>query len=250
MGYVDADILNAEMINTVILTFKLALVTSALLLIMVMPLAWYLANWQHKAKSLVLSVLALPLVLPPTVLGFYLLIAFSPQGGLGQWWLALTGSSLVFSFQGLVLGSLVYSLPFALQPLYSGFVQLDKRYLEVSRSLGFSRLESFFRIVLPLCKAPIMVAFGLSFAHTVGEFGVVLMIGGNIPAETQVLSIALYEQVEALEYERAHVMSLGLLVFSFAVLALLYRFNDGNTRFDGGATRVNGASTKGQERQR
>lgn len=248
MGYVDADILNAEMTNTVVLTFKLALVTSVLLVIMVMPLAWYLANWQHKAKSLVLSVLALPLVLPPTVLGFYLLIAFSPQGGFGQWWLALTGSSLVFSFQGLVLGSLVYSMPFALQPLYSGFVQLDKRYLEVSRSLGFSRLEGFFRIVLPLCKAPIMVAFGLSFAHTVGEFGVVLMIGGNIPAETQVLSIALYEQVEALEYERAHVMSLGLLVFSFAVLALLYRFNDGNTRFDGGATRVNGARTKGQER--
>jgi molybdate transport system permease protein len=227
MGYVDADMVNAEMLNTVLLTFKLALVTSVLLLIIVTPLAWFLANWQHKAKSLVLSVLALPLVLPPTVLGFYLLIAFSPQSALGQWWLALTGSTLVFSFQGLVLGSLIYSLPFALQPLYSGFVQLDKRYLEVASSLGFSRLEGLYRIVLPLCKAPIIVAFGLSFAHTVGEFGVVLMIGGNIPGETQVLSIALYEQVEALEYERAHVMSLGLLVFSFIVLALLYRFNGG-----------------------
>lgn len=244
MGYVDAD-----MINAVLLTFKLALVTSVLLLAMATPLAWFLANWEHKAKPFILSVFALPLVLPPTVLGFYLLIAFSPQSALGQGWLALTGSSLAFSFQGLVLGSLVYSLPFALQPLYSGFVQLDKRYLEVARSLGFSRLEGIYRIVLPLCKAPIIVAFGLSFAHTVGEFGVVLMIGGNIPAETQVLSIALYEHVEALEYERAHVMSLGLLVFSFVVLALLYRFNGSESRIKGNAAVDNGLSAIGRERK-
>ena len=223
------EYVNTDMLNTVSLTFKLALVTSVLLLLIVMPLAWFLANWRHSAKSFVLSIFALPLVLPPTVLGFYLLIAFSPESALGTWWLDLFGSTLAFSFEGLVLGSLIYSLPFALQPLYSGFTQLNKGYLEVATSLGFSPLETFFRIVLPQCKAAVIVAFGLSFAHTVGEFGVVLMIGGNIPTETQVLSIALYEQVEALEYERAHVMSLGLLVFSFVALALLYRF-DGNKR--------------------
>ena len=126
---------------------------------------------------------------------------------------------------------------------------LDKRYLEVARSLGFSRLESFYRIVLPLCKAPIIVAFGLSFAHTLGEFGVALMIGGSIPTETQVLSIALYEHVEALEYERAHVMSLGLLVFSFVVLALLYRFNGSGSRINGNAAVANGPSAIGRERK-
>lgn len=223
------DYVNIDMLNAVSLTFKLALVTSVVLLLIVMPLAWFLANWPHSAKSFVLSIFALPLVLPPTVLGFYLLIAFSPESAVGAWWLELFGSTLAFSFEGLVLGSLIYSLPFALQPLYSGFTQLNKGYLEVATSLGFSPLETFFRIVLPQCKGAVIVAFGLSFAHTVGEFGVVLMIGGNIPTETQVLSIALYEQVEALEYERAHAMSLGLLVFSFVALALLYRF-DGNKR--------------------
>ncbi len=178
-----------------------------------------------------MSILALPLVLPPTVLGFYLLIAFSPQSTLGQGWQSLTGSNLVFSFEGLVLGSVIYSLPFALQPLYSGFSQLDNRYLDVAKTLGFSAAEAFMKIVLPLSKAPTVVALGLSFAHTIGEFGVVLMIGGNIPGETQVLSIALYEQVEALEYKSAHNLSLALLVFSFVMLAALYRFN-GVTRSD------------------
>lgn len=207
------------------LTLKLALITSLLLMLVVTPLAWKLANWQHKAKPIILSVLALPLVLPPTVLGFYLLVAFSPQSTVGGMWVSITGHSLAFSFEGLVIGSLIYSLPFALQPLYSGFVQLDRRYLEVARSLGLSPMRRFFKIVLPLCKAPAIVAFGLSFAHTVGEFGVVLMIGGNIPGETQVLSIALYEQVEALEYQSAHALSFGLLVFSFLLLTGLYRFS-------------------------
>ncbi|MDO6569214.1 molybdate ABC transporter permease subunit [Alteromonas sp. 1_MG-2023] len=207
------------------LTLKLALLTSILLILLVTPLAWKLANWQHKLKPVFMSVLALPLVLPPTVLGFYLLVAFSPQNPVGQGWQWLTGHQLAFSFEGLVVGSFIYSLPFALQPLYSGFTQLDKRYVEVAHSLGFSKIETFFRIILPLCKAPFIVAFGLSFAHTIGEFGVVLMIGGNIPGETQVLSIALYEHVEALEYESAHALSLGLLLFSFLLLTLLYRFN-------------------------
>ncbi len=178
------EFFGASTLEAILLTLKLAFITSSLLLLIALPLAWFLANWQSKAKPLVMSILALPLVLPPTVLGFYLLIAFSPQSTLGQGWQSLTGSNLVFSFEGLVLGSVIYSLP-----------------------------------------------FGLSFAHTIGEFGVVLMIGGNIPGETQVLSIALYEQVEALEYESAHNLALALLVFSFVMLAALYRFN-GVTRSD------------------
>lgn len=225
------EFFGASTLEAILLTLKLAFIASGLLLLIALPLAWFLANWQSKAKPLVMSILALPLVLPPTVLGFYLLIAFSPQSTLGQGWQSLTGSNLVFSFEGLVLGSVIYSLPFALQPLYSSFSQLDNRYLDVAKTLGFSAAEAFMKIVLPLSKAPIVVALGLSFAHTIGEFGVVLMIGGNIPGETQVLSIALYEQVEALEYESAHNLALALLVFSFVMLAALYRFN-GVTRSD------------------
>ncbi|MBR9782983.1 MAG: molybdate ABC transporter permease subunit [Gammaproteobacteria bacterium] len=228
------------------LTLKLALITSGLLLLVTLPLAWFLANWHSKAKPFVMSVLALPLVLPPTVLGFYLLIAFSPQSALGQGWHTLTGSNLAFSFEGLVLGSVLYSLPFALQPLYGGFSQLDARYLDVAKTLGFSATEAFVRIVLPLSKAPIIVALGLSFAHTIGEFGVVLMIGGNIPGETQVLSIALYEQVEALEYEKAHNLAIALLVFSFVLLAALYRFNGIASHF-GSRSQISGsAPSKGE----
>ena len=219
------EFFGASTLEAILLTLKLAFITSGLLLLIALPLAWFLANWQSKAKPLVMSILALPLVLPPTVLGFYLLIAFSPQSALGQGWQSLTGSTLAFSFEGLVLGSVIYSLPFALQPLYSGFSQLDNRYLDVAKTLGFSAAEAFMKIVLPLSKAPIVVALGLSFAHTIGEFGVVLMIGGNIPGETQVLSIALYEQVEALEYNSAHNLALALLIFSFVMLAALYRFN-------------------------
>ena len=225
------ELFGASTLEAILLTLKLAFITSGLLLLIALPLAWFLANWQSKAKPLVMSVLALPLVLPPTVLGFYLLIAFSPQSALGQGWQSLTGSNLAFSFEGLVLGAVIYSLPFALQPLYSGFSQLDNRYLDVAKTLGFSATEAFLKIVLPLSKAPIVVALGLSFAHTIGEFGVVLMIGGNIPGETQVLSIALYEQVEALEYNSAHNLALALLIFSFVMLAALYRFN-GITRSD------------------
>ena len=219
------EFFGASTLEAILLTLKLAFITSGLLLFIALPLAWFLANWRSQAKPFVMSILALPLVLPPTVLGFYLLVAFSPQSALGQGWQSLTGSNLAFSFEGLVLGSVVYSLPFALQPLYSGFSQLDNRYLDVAKTLGFSPTEAFMKIVLPLRKAPIVVALGLCFAHTIGEFGVVLMIGGNIPGETQVLSIALYEQVEALEYDSAHNLSIALLVFSFLMLAALYRFN-------------------------
>lgn len=227
------EFFGASTLEAILLTLKLAFITSGLLLFIALPLAWFLANWRSQAKPFVMSILALPLVLPPTVLGFYLLVAFSPQSALGEGWQSLTGSNLAFSFEGLVLGSVVYSLPFALQPLYSGFSQLDNRYLDVAKTLGFSATEAFIKIVLPLSKAPIVVALGLSFAHTIGEFGVVLMIGGNIPGETQVLSIALYEQVEALEYDSAHNLSIALLVFSFLMLAALYRFN-GMTRSEEG----------------
>ncbi|QPG07152.1 molybdate ABC transporter permease subunit [Salinimonas marina] len=212
------------------LTLKLAGITSVLLLVIATPLAWWLARWQHRFKHWVLAVIALPLILPPTVLGFYLLIAFAPDAWLGQVWQGLTGTQLAFSFSGLVLGSLIYSLPFAVQPLYTGFTGLDKRYLEVAHTLGMSRYACFRRIVMPLCQSYFIIAFGLSFAHTIGEFGVVLMIGGNIPQHTQVVSIALYDHVEAGDYRSAHTLAFGLLVFSFALLSLLYRFNRGGGR--------------------
>lgn len=212
------------------LTLELAALSSCILLIIATPLAWWLARWEHKAKPVLLSIIALPLVLPPTVLGFYLLIAFAPNSFLGGLWLSLTGSQLAFSFSGLVIGSVIYSLPFAVQPLYTGFTQLDKRYLDVAKTLGMNRYSRFRRIVLPLCQSHIIVALGLSFAHTVGEFGVVLMIGGNIPAETQVVSIALYNHVEAGDYANAHWLALGLLVFSMILLTFLYRFNRGGGR--------------------
>ncbi|QJR82344.1 molybdate ABC transporter permease subunit [Alteromonas pelagimontana] len=212
-------------VTAILLTLKLAVITSVLLMAIATPLAWWLSRSQHPLKNLLQSIIALPLVLPPTVLGFYLLIAFSPNSALGQLWLTTTGSQLAFSFTGLVVGSLIYSLPFAVQPLYTGFVQLDKRYLDVAKTLGMKRFTCFRKIVIPLCRPFFVIAFGLSFAHTVGEFGVVLMIGGNIPGETQVLSIALYDHVESLEYQKAHLLAFGLLVFSFVLLSILYRYN-------------------------
>lgn len=216
--------MNGDM-DAIWLTLELALITSLVLMLIATPLAWKLSRWQHKAKNLVLAVVALPLVLPPTVLGFYLLVVFSPDALAGQLWQAVTGQQLAFSFSGLVLGSVIYSLPFAVQPLYASFIQLDSRYIDVARTMGMSKWSRFRRIIMPICKPAFIVALGLSFAHTIGEFGVVLMIGGNIPGETQVLSIALFEHVEALEYGQAHALALGLLVFSFLLMALLYRYN-------------------------
>ncbi len=212
------------------LTLQLASVTTFLLLIFSFPLAWWLANTQHRYKVIVEAVVALPLVLPPTVLGFYFLIAFNPDGSLGQLLTALGLPTLTFSFTGLVIGSFFYSLPFVVQPLQNSFQQMDRRYIQIAASLGANRLRIIKEIILPLIKPGVITAAVLGFAHTVGEFGVVLMIGGNIPGETQVLSIAIFEHVEAFEYQQAHVLSLGLLLSSLVVLILVYRQNNVNNK--------------------
>ena len=217
-------------VTAIWLTLKLAALTSCILLIIATPVAWWLSCWQHRLKSVVLSVIALPLILPPTVLGFYLLLAFAPDSWPGQWWQSVFGTSLAFSFSGLVIGSVIYSLPFAVQPLYTGFTQLDRRYLEVGKTFNMGKFARFSRIVVPLCQSYFCVALGLTFAHTIGEFGVVLMIGGNIPGETQVIAIALYDHVEMGQYQQAHWLAAGLMLFSFLLLCILYGANRGGGR--------------------
>jgi len=218
------------------ITLKLALTTSFILMLVGSPLAWWLArpstNSLNKVfKPLVEALVALPLVLPPTVLGFYLLIVFSPNNWFGASWLRFTGSTLAFSFSGLVIGSLIYSLPFVVQPLQATFASIQRETLEVAESLGASKLQRLKRIVLPLSKGGIISAFSLGFAHTLGEFGVVLMIGGNIQNETRVVSIAIYDHVETLQFGDAHQLSLVLIAFSLALLTLLYRSKNNRVGF-------------------
>lgn len=216
--------LNAEDYQAIWLTLKLAGLTTLFLMLLAPPLAWWLSHSRAKARPFIEALVALPLVLPPTVLGFYLLIAFSPDHFLGQWWLDIHGSALAFSFEGLVIASIIYSLPFAVQPLQSAFLHLDKSYLEVSSTLGYGKIERLYRIIFPMLLPSFIIAAALSFAHTIGEFGVVLMIGGNIPGETQVLSILLFDQVESLQYLQAHKLSFILLAFSMSVLVVIYGF--------------------------
>lgn len=206
-------------------TLKLAAVTTFWLLLLGVPLAWWLARRQSTLRTVVEAVVALPLVLPPTVLGFYLLIAFAPQSALGQAWETLTGQRLAFSFSALVIGSILYSLPFVVQPLQSAFRQLPQGLLDAAATLGASPRDRWLSVILPITRPSLIAAASLGFAHTVGEFGVVLMIGGNIPGETQVLSIALYDQVESLDFGSAHRMAAGLILFSLVTLFLLYRSN-------------------------
>jgi len=209
----------------IFITLKLASVTTLILIIIGTPLAWWLANTRTRYKTPVEAIVALPLVLPPTVLGFYLLIALSPDGLIGQFWSLISDQRLTFTFSGLVIGSVIYSLPFVVQPLQASFENIGKPLQQAAATLGAKPVDIFFSIIMPLSYRGFFVAITLGFAHTVGEFGVVLMIGGNIPGLTQVLSITIYDHVEALEYSYAHIYSVGLLSFSFFVLLLAYTAN-------------------------
>ncbi len=207
------------------LSVQLAATTMLILIAVGTPLAWWLARTESRWKSVVQAIVALPIVLPPTVLGFYLLIVLGPNGAVGSWWVELTGEALTFSFSGLVIASCLYSLPFAVQPLLAAFESLDRHDLEAAWTLGASKLDAFFSIAVPLSARGFLGAAVLSFAHTLGEFGVVLMVGGNIPGETRVISIAIYDQVESLNYASAHRLSAILLVFAFVVLFTMFVIN-------------------------
>jgi molybdate transport system permease protein len=191
------------------------------------PLAWWLASTKSRTRAFVEALVALPLVLPPTVLGFYLLVLLGPAGAIGSFWVAMTGSTLTFSFAGLVIASVIYSFPFVVQPLQTAFEGVGPGPLEAAATLGAGRFESFVRVASPLAIRGYVTAIVLGFAHTLGEFGVVLMVGGNIPGQTKVISIAIYEHVETLAYDRANVLSAGLLTFSFVVLLVVYTINRG-----------------------
>ncbi len=207
------------------ITLKLAGVTTLILVLVGTPLAWWLARTNNIAGFIIEPIVALPIVLPPTVVGFYLLILFSPESAFGQLWISLTGHSLAFTFEGLVFGSIIYSLPFYVQPLQVAFENVRQDLLDAAATLGAGPVDRFFNIVVPLSRTGFVVATTLAFAHTVGEFGIVLMIGGNIPDETRVLSIALFDHVETLQYQRAHLLAAGLLVFSFFLLLIVYTVN-------------------------
>ena len=211
--------------NALAISIRLGLIVSISLLVLGLPLAYWLAFTERRWRFLVEALVALPIVLPPTVLGFYMLVALGPRSPLGRWWLSMTGHTLAFTFEGLVLGSMLYSLPFAVQPFAASFAGVDRKLLAASAVLGASRLRTFLRIVVPLSIPGLLTGVALSFAHTLGEFGVVLMIGGNIPGATQTISIAIYDDVQALDYAAANHAALLLLVTSFVTLSLVYGLN-------------------------
>ena len=221
----------AEELLPIQLTLELAAITTVFLLIVATPLAWWLANTKSKLRSAVSSVVTLPLVLPPSVLGFYLLVAMVPNGPLGKLTEALGVGLLTFTFPGLVIGSVVYSMPFAVQPLQGAFESIGKRPLEVAATLRATPWDTFFNVILPLAKPGFVTASLLTFAHTIGEFGVVLMIGGNVPGKTQVVSTEIYSYVQAMEYSKAHWLAGGMVLFSFFVLLGLTLLNRKNDRF-------------------
>ncbi len=214
--------MNGATWSAISLTLQLAGLTTLILLLLGTPLAWWLARTRSWAKGPVSAVVALPLVLPPTVLGFYLLITLGPQGPIGQLTQSLGLGLLPFTFSGLVLGSVLYSLPFVVQPLQSAFEAIGERPLEVAATLRASPLDAFVSVALPLARTGYLSATVMGFTHTLGEFGVVLMLGGNIPGQTRVLSVQIFDQVEALEYGQAHALAAGMLVFSFVVLLALF----------------------------
>jgi molybdate transport system permease protein len=207
------------------LTLKLAAITTILLLAFGAPLAWWLARTRSRLKPVIEALTALPLVLPPTVLGFYLLVLFSPNSTFGSFWVQVTGETLTFSFTGLVIASMLYSLPFMVQPLQSAFEGVGRAPLEAAAMLRAGPMDRFFTVAVPMASRGFLTAVVLSFTHTLGEFGVVLMVGGNIPGKTKVISIAIYEHVETINYRDAHVLAAILLVFSFATLVTVYSIN-------------------------
>jgi molybdate transport system permease protein len=211
--------------QSLLLSIRLAACVSAILLVVGLPLAYWLAYSRWRGKFLVESVVALPLVLPPTVLGFYVLVALGTQGPLGRFWQAAFGHGLAFTFTGLVFASVLYSLPFAVQPLIASFESIDRKLLDASAVLGAGALRTLRRVILPMSAPGVVTAIVLSFAHTLGEFGVVLMVGGNLPGSTRTISIDIYDHVESLEYAEANRLALILLAFSFVVLSIVYGVN-------------------------
>ena len=207
------------------LTIRLAVLVAACLMVIGLPIAYWIAYSRWRWKFLAEAVVGLPIVLPPTVLGFYVLVALGPRSPLGRSWESLTGHTLAFTFEGLMIGSIVYSLPFAVQPFAASFAAVDARLIAASAILGASKWRTFFRVILPLSLSGLVTGVALSFAHTMGEFGVVLMVGGNIPGVTRTVSIAIYDQVQALEYGAANVTALILLAMSFAILSMVYALN-------------------------
>jgi len=221
--------------SPILLTLKLALITTIILLIISVPLAKWLASTKSRIKPIIETLVSMPLVLPPTVLGFYLLVVFSPGNSFGSWLEQWLGLKLIFSFEGLVLASVIYSLPFMVQPIYSGFTNLPKNLSEASYVLGMSKFKTLRKVLLPTIKTSVLTGIVLSFAHTLGEFGVVLMIGGNIPHKTRVASIAIYDEVESLNYEAANIYSLILIAIAFSIVLGVNLFNGGYlTKFLGG----------------
>jgi molybdate transport system permease protein len=214
-------VLGPEAVSAIVLTFQLATATTVLLLLLATPLAWWLSQSQSKWRAPIGALVTLPLVLPPSVLGFYLLVAMGPNGPLGQFTQSLGWGVLSFTFTGLLIGSIIFSLPFAVQPIQHAFESIGPRPMEVAATLRAKPIDAFFAVALPLAKPGLITAAILSFAHTVGEFGVVLMIGGNIPDKTRVVSTQIYGHVEAMEYAQAHVLAAGMVVFSFIVLLAL-----------------------------
>lgn len=207
------------------LTLQLAFAVSLLLLLLGLPIAYWVAFSSWRWKFLVQAVVALPLVLPPTVLGFYVLVALGPRSPLGRWWISLTGHTLAFTFSGLVIGSVIYSLPFAVQPFAASFAGVDRKLIAASATLGASRPRTFFRVVVPLSVPGLVTGAALSFAHTMGEFGVVLMVGGNIPGVTRTVSIDIYDRVQAADYAGANQTALALLLLCFVLLIIVYGFH-------------------------
>ncbi|MDC0338429.1 molybdate ABC transporter permease subunit [Flavobacteriales bacterium] len=217
--------------SPIILTLQLALITTVILFVISIPLAYWMANTKSRIKPIIEAIVSLPLVLPPTVLGFYLLIAFSPESAIGSFLNDVFGLKLAFSFTGLVIGSTIYSLPFMVQPLQAGFASLPSSFSEASFVLGKSKYQTITKVLIPNIKKSILTGIVLTFAHTVGEFGVVLMIGGNIPNQTKVVSIAIYDEVESLNYSTAHIYSGVLLTVTFAILLLVYINNNSSNKF-------------------